>query len=95
MLRSQVDGLDARQCHWVIAVAAPSRNWSAAPGCRAHARFLVDVGTMRPSRDEFGTFDTQLSCLSWIMRNRAQLNRTLPGASVRPVPLDRWLLGLE
>jgi hypothetical protein len=29
------------------------------------------------------------------MRNRADLNRTLPQARVKAVALDRWLLGLE
>jgi hypothetical protein len=56
---------------------------------------MVNLDTFRPSRDEFGTFDSELGCLQWIMRNRADLNRNLPGASIRPVRLDRWLLGLE
>jgi hypothetical protein len=56
---------------------------------------MVNSETLRASRDEFSTFDSELSCLHWIMRNRAQLNRTLPGARIRAVPLDRWLLGLE
>ena len=40
-------------------------------------------------------FDSELSCLRWIMQNRAHLNRTLPGARIRAVRLDRWLLGLD
>jgi hypothetical protein len=56
---------------------------------------MVDGRTLRPSRDEFEAFESELHCLSWIMRNRAQLNRTLPQARVRAVALDRWLLGLE
>lgn len=56
---------------------------------------MVDSRTLRASRDEFEAFDSQLSCLSWIMENRAHLNLTLPGASIRAVQLDRWLLGLE
>ena len=56
---------------------------------------MVDAASLSASRDAFDPFDSRLSCLSWIMRHRAELNRTLPGASVRPVPLDRWLLGLE
>jgi hypothetical protein len=55
----------------------------------------VDQATLGASRDEFTTFNTQLSCLSWIMRNRANLNRTLPGGQIRAVALDRWLLGLD
>ena len=42
MHRKEVDGLDPRQPHWVAAVEAPTRDWCAAPGCRAHAHFLVD-----------------------------------------------------
>jgi hypothetical protein len=56
---------------------------------------MVNRETFRPSRDDFGTFDSELSCLQWIMLNRRDLNRTLPGASIRAVRLDRWLLGLE
>ena len=56
---------------------------------------MVDGRTLRPSRDQFEAFESELHCLSWIMRNRAQLNRTLPQARVRAVALDRWLLGLE
>jgi hypothetical protein len=56
---------------------------------------MIDRRTLRASRNEFAAFGSQLSCLRWIMRNRAQLNRTLPGARIRAVPLSRWLLGLE
>jgi hypothetical protein len=56
---------------------------------------MVNSLTLRASRDEFVPFDSELSCLRWIMQNRAHLNRTLPGARIRAVPLDRWLLGLD
>jgi hypothetical protein len=55
----------------------------------------VNSRTFCASRDEFMPFDSQLSCLSWIMHNRSQLNRTLPGVRISAVPLDRWLLGLD
>ena len=95
MHRCDVDRLDPRRAYWVPAVVAPVRDWSAAPGCRTGARFMVDRRTLRPSREEFVAFSSQLSCLRWIMRNRSQLNRQLPGARIRAVPLSRWLLGLE
>ena len=95
MHRSDVDTLDRGHAHWVPAVVSPQRDWAGAPGCRRGARFVVNSATLRPSRDEFDTFDSQSSCLQWIMRNRADLNLNLPGASVRAVRLDRWLLGLE
>jgi hypothetical protein len=56
---------------------------------------MVNCLTLRASRDEFVPFDSQLSCLRWIMLNRAYLNRTLPGARIRADPLGRWLLGLD
>lgn len=95
MHRSDVDRLDSRRTWWVPAVVSPQRDWAGAPGCRRGARFLVDRRTLRPSRDEFEPFETQSSCLRWIMRHRMHLNRTLPGARIRAVPLDRWLLGLD
>ena len=95
MRRSEVHRLDPGRQYWVPAVVAPQRNWPGAPGCRIGARFMVDGRTFRASRDEFETFESELHCLKWIMQNRAQLNRTLPLARVRPVALDRWLLGLE
>jgi hypothetical protein len=91
----EVDGLDPSRTYWVPAVVSPRRDWQGAPGCRRGARFMVNRETFRPSRDDFGTFDSELSCLQWIMLNRRDLNRTLPGASIRAVRLDRWLLGLE
>jgi len=94
MHKSDVCRLDSRRTYWVPAVVAPSRNWEGAPGCRLGARFMVDRRTLRPSRDEFVAFNSQLSCLRWIMRNRSLLNRRLPGARVRAVPLAHWLLGL-
>lgn len=95
MNRRDVDGLDPTRTYWVPAVVSPKRDWAAAPGCRRGARFMVDGRTFRPSREEFETFDSELSCLSWIMRHRARLNRALPGARIRAVPLDLWLLGLD
>lgn len=95
MHRRDVNGLDPTLTYWVPAVVSPRRDWSAAPGCRRGARFVVDGRTLLPSRDEFETFDSELSCLSWIMRHRSDLNRSLRGATIRAVPLDRWLLGLD
>ena len=95
MRRCEVDGLDPTRTYWVPAVVAPHRDWAGAPGCRRGARFVVDRETLRASRDEFSPFDSELSCLHWIMRHRSELNRTLPGAPIRAVKLDRWLLGLE
>jgi hypothetical protein len=92
---SEIGQLDPRRPYWVLAVVAPCRDWQGAPGCRRGARFMIDPETLRPSRDEFGTFDSQLSCLKWMMRHRLDLNRALPGAAIRPVRLDRWLLGLD
>jgi hypothetical protein len=95
MHRNQLDMLDSTRTWWVPAVASPVRDWAGAPGCRRGARFVVDPVTLRASRDAFETFDSKAGCLSWIMHHRIELNRTLPGANVRAVPLDRWLLGLE
>jgi hypothetical protein len=95
MHRRDVDRLGSCRACWIPAVVAPERDWSAAPGCRRGARYMVDRRTLRVTRDEFAVFGSQLSCLRWIMRNRSHLNRALPGARVRAVPLDRWLLGLD
>ena len=95
MRRCEVDQLDATRTWWVPAVVSPQRDWPAVPGCRRGARFMVDRRTLRASRDEFEAFDSRLACLRWIMLHRSDLNRTLPGADVRPVALDRWLLGLD
>ena len=95
MHRCEVDRLDWRQTYWVPAVVSPERNWAGFPGCRKGARFVVHSQTFRASSEEFEVFDSQLSCLSWIMLNRAELSRTLPGVRVRAVALNRWLLGLE
>jgi hypothetical protein len=93
--RHDVDGLDPGRTYWVPAVVSPARDWAGAPGCRRGARFMVDGETLRASRDDFPTFDSQALCLAWIMRHRAELRRSLPGAPVRAVALDRWLLGLD
>ena len=95
MHRSEVHRLDPTRQYWVPAVVAPERDWEGAPGCTRGARFMVEGRTLKASRDEFETFDSELHCLRWIMKNRTQLNRTMPHARVRAVALDRWLLGLE
>lgn len=95
MRRCDVDQLDATHTYWVPAVVAPARDWAGAPGCRRGARFMVEPDSLRVTRDDFAAFDSKLGCLAWIMRHRAELNRTLPGVTVRAVPLDRWLLGLD
>ena len=94
MHRSEVDRLDPRSPHWTVAVEAPHRDWVAAPGCRAHARFLVDDRSLTPSRDHFVLFDSRAACLRWIMAHRLQLGAHMPGGHVHPVPLADWLLGL-
>ena len=95
MHRRDVGRLDSTRTWWVAAVVAPARDWPGAPGCRRGARYLVDADTCCASRDEMSPFDSRLGCLQWVMTHRAELNRMLPAASIRVVPLDRWLLGLE
>ena len=95
MHRRELDQLDPRRTWWVPSVVSPERNWPGAPGCRRGARFLIEGRTFHPSRDEFEPFDSELGCLNWIMLHRMELNRALAGAKVRPVPLDRWMLGLD
>ncbi|MDF7774761.1 hypothetical protein P1X14_05865 [Sphingomonas sp. AOB5] len=95
MHRADVNLLDCNRTYWVPIVIAPCEDWKAAPGCYPGARFVVDRNTLGASRDEFATFASKFACLSWIMRHRSQLNRTLPGATISAVRLDRWLLGLD
>jgi hypothetical protein len=95
MHRRELDCLEPTRTHWVAAVVSPASDWAGAPGCRRGARYLIDPDTFRASRDAFCPFDSRAHCLEWIMHHRAELNRTLPGAAIRAVPLDRWLLGLE
>jgi hypothetical protein len=95
MHRRDVDRLDPSRTYWVPAVVSPQRDWTAAPGCRRGARFMVDSSTLRASRDRFDPFDSQLDCLEWILHHRTELNANQPGAPIRAVRLDRWLLGLE
>ena len=95
MDRSQIDSLDPTHVYWVAAVVSPERNWSGAPGCRKGARFMVSDDSFGASRERFEVFDSELSCLSWIMRHRLDLNRRLPSVRIRAVQLDRWLLGLD
>jgi len=94
MRRAEVDALDPVRTWWVPAVRAPRRDWSGMPGCRRGARFVIDEATCRPARDNFPLFDSRGACLEWIMAHRADLARTAPGASVGPVSLAHWLLGL-
>jgi len=93
--RSEIGSLDPRQTYWVAAVVSPERDWRGAPRCRKGARFMVSDRPFRACRDRFETFDSQLSCLRWIMRKRAHCNRTVPSARSRAVQRDRWLLGLD
>jgi hypothetical protein len=95
MRRSDVAALDPTRIWWVPAVVSPHRNWAAVPGCRRGARFMVDGRTLRPSREAFEPFESELGCLRWIMSRRDALNRSLLGERVRAVRLDRWLLGLD
>ena len=94
MNRTDLGRLDPTRTWWVAAVVSPERDWTGAPGCRRGARFLVDAAA-HASRAEFEPFDSHSGCLRWIMAHRGELNRSLPRARVRAVPLDRWLLGLE
>jgi hypothetical protein len=95
MQRKEVEQLDSARTWWVPAVVSPQRDWPGAPGCRRGARYLVDPLTLCSTRDGFEPFPSELTCLHWIVKNRSSLSRTLPGASVKPVRLDRWLLGLD
>ena len=90
-----VDHLDPTRAYWIPAVVSPMRDWGHMPGAHRGSRFIVNSRTFEPSRDEFDTFDSELSCLEWIMRHRPQLNRNFPGAEVKAVRLDLWLLGLS
>ena len=94
MQRSDIDRLDPTRTHWVPAVVAPQRDWAGAPGCRRGARFVVDLETLRPARDGAGTFESRAECLRWIMAHRSELARTAPGATVVPVDLAQWMLGM-
>jgi hypothetical protein len=95
MHRRDVDGLQPGQVYWIPAVVSPERDWAGAPGCCRGARYMVDCQTLRVSRDEFDPFESKASCLEWIVHHRLELSRNLPGATVRAVRLDHWLLGWE
>lgn len=95
MQRRDLDRLDPTRTYWVPTVVSPEPGWAAVPNCRKGARFLVDPETFHAGCDAFGTFDSELSCLTWIMRHRIRLNQALPGARVHAARLDRWLLGME
>jgi hypothetical protein len=94
MHRREVEALDPRIPHWAAAVEAPSRDWAAVPGCRAHARFLIDGESKTPSVIRFEVFNSRAECLAWIMANRRELSARMPGANIHPVLLADWLLGL-
>jgi hypothetical protein len=94
MHRREVEALDPQIPHWAAAVEAPIRDWAAAPGCRAHARFLIDGESKTPSVMQFEVFNSRAECLAWIMANRRELSAHMPGAHIHPVPLADWLLGL-
>lgn len=95
MRMSDVDTLDGARTWWVPAVTAPVRDWAGMPGCRRGARFLIDESSLQPNRDNYPLFETRADCLQWIMAHRTSLVRTAPGASVTPVSLAHWLLGLD
>ena len=95
MHRRDVDLLVPARAYWVPTVVSPERDWAGVPGCRKGARYMVNCLTLRPSRDEFEPFDSEFGCLRWIRQHRADLSRTLPGATIRAARLDLWLLGLD
>lgn len=95
MRRSEVDALAGAPSPWIPALAAPVRDWSAAPGCRLGARYMIDAARLALSRDAFEPFANRLRCEHWIATHARELAARFPGAQVRPVRLDRWLLGLE
>ena len=95
MRRPELDRLDPRCTYWVPAVVAPVRDWSAAPGCRRGARYLLDPDDCRPTRENVALFSERGECLEWMMARRVQIRAALPGAEVRPVSLARWMLGMD
>ena len=95
MRRCDVDRLDSSRVYWVPAVVSPSWDWQGIQDCHRGSRFMVDTQTLQPSRDQFETFDSESSCLQWIMLHRSQLTLAFPGAQVKAVRLDLWLLGLN
>jgi hypothetical protein len=95
MRRCEVDHLDPSRHYWVPIVVSPMRGWRGARDCRRGSRFMVDPRTLDLSQDEFDTFDSELTCLQWIMLHRPELTRNFPGAPVKAARLDLWLLGLN
>ena len=95
MKRADVDLLDATKTWWVPSATAPTRDWPGAPGCRRGARFLIDEASFRPARDNYPCFESRGECLEWIIAHRAELNRHAPDATVAPVDLAKWMLGLS
>jgi hypothetical protein len=90
-----VDMLDPRHTYWALAVVAPARGWAGMPACHKGSRFLLDGANFSPSRENYASFETRAECLEWMMAHRGQIARAAPGATVRPVDLSRWLLGLD
>ena len=92
---TQPDQLDSRRTYWVPAVVAPARGWAGMARCHRGSRFLLDGDRFAPSRDAYARFDSRADCLAWMMAHRAEIANGAPGATVRPVSLSRWLLGLD
>jgi hypothetical protein len=86
--------LDPTRTHWVPAVVAPKRDWEGMPGCRRGARFLISEHALRPARTGYPAFATRAECLRWIMAHRARITHNAPQATVMPVSLAEWMLGL-
>ncbi len=87
--------LDSRRAYWVPAVVAPARGWAGMAGSHKGSRYLLDGDRFAPSRDNYARFDSRCACLEWMMAHRAGIALGTPGATVRPVSLSRWLLGLD
>ena len=89
-----VELLDSRRIYWVAAVVAPGRG-GAGMGCHKGSRYLLDAESFGPSRANYASFETRAECLQWMMVHRGEIALHAPGATVRPVSLSRWLLGLD
>ena len=90
-----VELLDSRRTYWVPAVVAPARGWAGMAGCHKGSRYLLDALTFGPSRARYARFESRAECLEWMMVHRSEIALQAPGATVRPVSLSRWLLGLD
>ena len=87
--------LNSRKVYWVAAVVAPARGWAGMAGCHRGSRYLLDTASFRPSRANYASFDSRADCLAWLMAHRTEIAMNAPGATIRPVSLSRWLLGLD